>query len=140
MSSYVLDHGTSGDIPDASRTLEFRTCVGIFELRWGYRSHMGSTDILLSRAKPFRWLCRRHLSGFAGNRKQHLALSLDALRGPLRQRGCSLLLSNALAERVHNIDDVLRLGRGPLTGDRDASLFLLEQLDDGLLVAIHELR
>jgi hypothetical protein len=35
MTSYVLNHNTPGCIPDASRTWEFRTCVGIFELRSG---------------------------------------------------------------------------------------------------------
>jgi len=35
MSSYVLDHGTSGGVPDASRIWEFQTCVGVFELRSG---------------------------------------------------------------------------------------------------------
>ncbi len=46
----------------------------------------------------------------------------------------------SLAQRVHDIDQVQRLRRGPFAEDRDAGLFLLEQLDDGLLVAIHELR
>ena len=47
---------------------------------------------------------------------------------------------NALAQRVYDIDDVLRLRCSSLAGNGYAGLFLFEQLDDGLLVVVHELR
>ncbi len=77
MSSYVLDHGTPGGIPDASWILGVSNLRRDFRAAIGQRSHKGSTDIFFSRAWPFRWFCRRQLFGFAGNRKQHLALSLN---------------------------------------------------------------
>ena len=40
-----------------------------FRAAIGQRLHKGSTDILLSGARPIRRLCRPHLFGFAGNRK-----------------------------------------------------------------------
>ena len=71
------------------RKLDF----GSFEPASGFSSSdratvaYGSTDIFLSGARPFRRLCRGHLFGFAGNRKQHLALSLNPLAPLLRRSG-----------------------------------------------------
>ena len=140
MSSYVLDHGSPSDIPDASWIWEFRTCVGIFELRSG-NGRIWSTDILLSGALPFRRRCRRHLFGVAGNRKQHLA-AVPQSACALSSAEWMMLFPLQRCGRSASIRFATFCGRGAAcsrdTGD--AGLFLLEHSDDGFLIAIHELR
>src|SRR5581483_12424757 len=75
----------------------------------------------------------------AWNWQQHLALSSDALARLLRHDGCSLLLSEALAQRVHDVDDVPGLRLGAVAGDHDAGLLLLEYVDERFLVPVDEL-
>ena len=76
----------------------------------------------------------------AGNGKQHLALSLNALAPFLRRRGCCFFLCNAAAERVHQVRNILRPRGGTLARYRQAGLFLLEHSDDGFLIVIYKLR
>ena len=51
-----------------------------------------------------------------------------------------MFLRNATAERVHEVDNVLRPRRGMLTRYRQACLLLLEHLDHRFLVVIDKLR
>jgi hypothetical protein len=133
MSSDVLDHGTPCGGCNQS-VCDFETRVG--EIVGGSPHNLA--DVFRPSIQLIGRLLQGPLALLSWNRKQHLALPFDALAGLLRRGGSSLLLGNAPAKRVNDIEDVLGPRHGALPRDHDARLLLLEHFNDGFLVMVDE--
>ena len=111
MGSYVLDHGWS--------MRRLRGAISVLSEcgrdRSGTPNQGRSADVLVPSAWPTGRLWRRFLALLARNRKEHLALSLDALMPLLRGSGRGVFLGNAAAQCLREVHKVLWPWNGSVT-------------------------